>query len=78
MQGKLYYVLMNSVFIRHDPPFFFHCLGLLMECHFFLQIYLKETLNSVVVTDDHITKGSLKVRNWQRSTIKFIFQNDFH
>lgn len=38
-----------------------------MECHFFLQIYLKETLNSVVVTDDHITKGSLKVRNWQRS-----------
>lgn len=77
MQGKLYYVLMNSVFIRHDPPFF-HCLGLLMECHFFLQIYLKETLNSVVVTDDHITKGSLKVRNRQRSTIKFIFQNDFH
>lgn len=49
-----------------------------MECHFFLQIYLKETLNSVVVTDDHITKGSLKVRNRQRSTIKFIFQNDFH
>lgn len=25
------------------------------------KIYLKETLNSVVVTDDHITKGSLKV-----------------
>lgn len=22
MQGKLYYVLMNSGFIRHDPPFF--------------------------------------------------------
>lgn len=56
---------------------FFHCLGLLMECQFFLQIYLKETLNSVVVTDDHITKGSLKVRNWQRSTIKFIFQKIF-
>lgn len=75
MQGKLYYVLMNSLDMIH---LFFHCLGLLMECHFFLQIYLKETLNSVVVTDDHITKGSLKVRNRQRSTIKFIFQNDFH
>lgn len=48
-----------------------------MECHFFLQIYLKETLNSVVVTDDHITKGSLKVRNWQRSTMKFFFKMIF-
>lgn len=40
-----------------------------MQFHFFLQIYLKETLTSVVVTDDNITKGSLKVRNWLRSMI---------
>lgn len=29
----------------------------------FQQIYLKETLSSIVVTDDTIVKGSLKVRS---------------